>query len=75
MASAAPIHLDRRAISRAAQALIDLLDLIDGDPDFEEIDAEDSFVLSWYAQAEGAGCPIADPGGCEHDGREIEDGY
>lgn len=23
----------------------------------------------------GAGCPIADPGGCQHDGREHEDAY
>lgn len=25
--------------------------------------------------AKGPGCPISDPGGCEHDGREAEDGY
>ena len=23
----------------------------------------------------GPGCPLADPGGCEHDGREPEDGF
>lgn len=56
---------------------IERLDRLDGDPDLEETDAEDSFVLSRQALAfaEGAGCSIADPGGCEHDGREHEDGY
>lgn len=43
------------------------------DPDLEETDCEDSFVLSSSALhwADGAGCSISDPGGCEHDGREV----
>jgi hypothetical protein len=27
-------------------------------------------ALGWAAHGGGAGCPISDPGGCEHDGRE-----
>lgn len=44
----------------------------DGDPDLEETDAEDSFVLSARAVAYGSGpgCAISDPD-TEHDGREV----
>jgi hypothetical protein len=123
-------------IGHAIEVLVALLDLCDGDTDAEEIDAEDSFVLSELALGgndgpgcavsdggdfawvewerlhsskrrgpniagpneddedddpagqydedcytgpklptspyDGAGCPISDPGGCEHDGREEE---
>lgn len=43
-------------------------DELDGD-----YGSEDEFML--YSDREGgAGCPFADPGGCQHDGREVEDG-
>lgn len=59
--------------------LIAHMDRQDGNPDIEangdERDGslgEDDFAeLTGY----GPGCPIADPGGCEHDGREIDDGH
>lgn len=37
--------------------------------------AEDEPVGYRQLAAEGAGCPISDPGGCEHDGREHGDGH
>ena len=66
----------RASVERLLEAAIDALDAMDGDPDLEDAtDAEDDFSMSHLA-AECAsyelGCPIADPGGCEHDGREEE---
>lgn len=51
--------------------------------DAETDSAEDDFhptegvfaVSTLYRHENGAGCPIADPGGCEHDGREPENGF
>ncbi len=40
--------------------------------DLEVTGAEDDFMHHGW---NGPGCPIADPGGCEHNGREIEGGY
>jgi hypothetical protein len=64
----------REAIELAVEAFLTRLDEIDGDADLEESDTEDSFALSEHAlrlaEAE-AGCPISDPGGCQHDGREV----
>ena len=113
-ASAEPTYTIRaiRAIIQATVSpLIDVLNLIDGDPDVEpngdELDepypeatgprghviagrasgheddepddedfggdeAEPDFAR--IASRSGAGCAVADPGGCEHDGRELEDG-
>lgn len=124
-------------IAEAIEVLIDVLDLLGGDADAEEGDAEDSFAHSmmalhmtrrvpgditsdaddtawveWHTMRgaqkkgpnllggheddedddpagqydedvysakrpamEGPGCSISDPGGCEHDGREQDDGY
>jgi hypothetical protein len=62
-------------IAEAIEVLVDVLDLMGGDPDAEtngdEMDgsnAEDE-ICNFEGDGE-AGCPIADPGGCEHDGRE-----
>ena len=56
----------------AAAILIERMDAIEGDPDAEDaIGLEDDFTLQ-IAHLFGPGCPIADPGGCEHDGRELE---
>ncbi|GGC23127.1 hypothetical protein GCM10011371_08550 [Novosphingobium marinum] len=44
------------------------------DDDGEETMAEDAFWHGPIINA-GPGCPVADPGGCEHDGREQQDGY
>ncbi|WP_374411942.1 hypothetical protein [Novosphingobium colocasiae] len=57
--------VNRAAIEAAVFELIDLLDMLDGDPDEEELDLEDSFALSHLAlgNAGGPGCPISDPGG------------
>lgn len=40
----------------------------DDDPDSSLDEAEPNFLF--VAVGDGAGCPIADPGGCQHDGRE-----
>ena len=56
----------REAVERTIQAAIDALDLMDGDDDAEEDDAEDSFVISPRALRhadKGPGDPISDPGG------------
>lgn len=72
----------RAAIERAIESLIDLLDLIDGDPDAEEVDLEDSFGFSGNAQRliadlwNGPGCPLMDPGGGNvEDEPQLEDGH
>lgn len=38
---------------------------------------EDSFETPWLINTPrmGAGCPLSDPGGCQHDGREQEEAY
>lgn len=56
--------IDRAAIEAAVAELIDVLDMLDGDSDLEETDAEDSFALSWIARGIAAdpGCSIADAG-------------
>ena len=64
----------RASVERLIQAAFDALDAMDGDPDLENAtDAEDDFSLSpdvaeWASGV--LGCPISDPGGDEHDGRE-----
>jgi len=70
-------HVTRDSLALAIETLITVLDAIDGDPDLENgHDLEDDFTLSDRAVefSEGPGCSITDPGGCEHDGREMEDG-
>jgi len=65
------VAFSRRLVTRTQIAdqienLIALLDMLDGDPDLEENDAEDSFSLSSRARSRddtGPGCPISDPGG------------
>lgn len=54
-------------VGSAAEALVSLMDAISGDPDIELNGDEDDFM---YHGGDGPGCPIADPGGCEHDGCE-----
>ena len=61
----------REIISRAAEALIDLLDAFEGDADAEETGAEDSFMEH---PADGPGCPCADPDKAADDEEEIDDG-
>lgn len=58
-------NLPRNAVHDMIELLIHRLDLEDGDSDFEETDAEDSFALSWYASGQpGAGCPVSEPDHC-----------
>jgi hypothetical protein len=70
---------DRNQLEGFIAVAIDLLDLADGDPDLEpngdELDGslgEDDFHAQFGF---GPGCPVADPGGCEHDGREPEEAH
>ncbi|MBO9510601.1 hypothetical protein [Erythrobacter sp. A6_0] len=55
-------RLPRDALADLCQQLIDRMDAMDPDPDFEETDAEDGFCLSGRAQAQtGPGCAVSDP--------------
>lgn len=86
MAPAAPLmrmlaRFDRDKVEAFVEISISLLDLMDGDPDIElngdETDhtqSEECFIDHDIYGA-GAGCPISDPGGCDHDGREPDDGF
>ena len=73
---------DRPTLESFLAVAIDLLDVIDGSPDTEadgdETDcngAEDE-PCGWFAlHGDGPGDAVADPGGCEHDGRELDNGY
>ena len=54
-------RLPRDALADLCQQLIDRMDAMDPDPDFEETDAEDGFCLSGRAQAQaGPGCAVSD---------------
>ncbi|CDO36012.1 hypothetical protein [Novosphingobium sp. KN65.2] len=58
-----PAATPRRAeVEALIDRLIGMLDRLDGDPDLEETDLEDSFVLSpWALDAtSGPGCAVAD---------------
>ncbi|CDO38302.1 hypothetical protein [Novosphingobium sp. KN65.2] len=58
-----PAVSSRRAeVEEIIERLIGMLDRLDGDPDLEETDLEDSFVLSPLALdfAGGPGCAVAD---------------
>jgi hypothetical protein len=75
--SAGQSQLPLRELGDAIEALIALYDAADGDPELEPCCSEDDAVLPpWWGdyRGEGAGCPISDPGGCEHDGREEDVG-
>ena len=74
-------QFDRTSLEGFISVAIGLLDVVDGDPEMElngdESDhtgSEECFV-EHYCYEPGAGCPVSDPGGCEHDGREHDDGY
>lgn len=57
---------DRDHLSAFISVAIDLIDILDGDTDLEEMDAEDSFSFSGPAQPylnDGPGCPFSDEGG------------
>ena len=60
----------RAAIEAAIESMIGLLDLVDADPDLETTGAEDDFMDHGPIFDGSIGCPVADPGGCEHDGCE-----
>jgi len=62
--------LSRPELARLVQRMIDRMDQMDGDPDLECGGMEDDWIQH---KADGPGCPISDPGGCQHDGREPED--
>lgn len=74
-------QFDRQSLEGFISVAIGLLDVVDGDLDIElngdETDhsnSEDDFIEHHY-HGGGAGCPISDPGGCQHDDREPDDGY
>ena len=65
-------RFDRDQLHGFITVAIDLADAMEGDPEAEETDLEDSFVLSAWARAfalPGPGCEISDAGGhCDEDG-------
>ena len=71
---------DRATLAGFIEVALAVLDCADGDPDIElngdETDnnhSEDCFVERVYNHFSiGPGCPISDPGGCQHDDREPE---
>lgn len=72
-----PVPVSRSVVESQIETLIALLDALDGDADLEadgdEQDhnfAEDDFCDHSSNLFGHPGCPLADPGGCEHDGRE-----
>lgn len=75
-------RFDRPALEAFIAVALDLLDLADGDSDLEETGDEQDGSLSeeepaarFAEMGNGPGCDVADPGGCEHDGRELEGGW
>ena len=80
-------RFDRAKLEAFITVAIELLDAAN-DPDLEDddppeangdeldgINSEDDFWPHSHGWKQEAGCPISDPGGCEHDGREPEDHY
>ena len=54
---------DRSNLAAFVTVAIDLLDVLDGDPDLEDAtDLEDDFSIYTLDLPSGAGCPIADTG-------------
>jgi hypothetical protein len=87
MAPAAPLmrmlgRYDREKVEAFVEISISLLDLIDGDADIElngdetdHTNSEECFIDHCHNSTESwPGCPVSDPGGCDHDGREPDDG-
>lgn len=70
------VFLSNKQLAAVADFAIALQDMLQPDPDLESPGLEDDFEIPPmqldYA-SHGAGCPIADPGSCEHDGREPEE--
>lgn len=64
-------QFDRENIEGFIAVAIGLLDVMDGEPDDEETDAEDSFASH---RADGVGCPVSDPDfGVDDDGEGIDE--
>ena len=71
------VFLSNRQLAAVAEFAIALQDLSQPDPDLESVGLEDDFEIPSMQlrfAANGAGCPVADPGGCEFDGCEEDDG-
>lgn len=75
-----PPFPSRERLEALIEAALGLLDDMEGDPDMEgepDIEAngdeqDHNFTEECFVHHRGSepGCPISDPGGCEHDGRE-----
>jgi hypothetical protein len=71
--------LTNRMLASLAEFSVSLLDVLQPDADLEpngdELDGsmgEDDFHHQNAGYLGYPGCPVSDPGGCEHDGREEE---
>lgn len=69
-AAAVMAQFDRDKIASAVEVLVNLLDVLDGDPDLEGECSEDEISrcddIGRPVRADGPGCEIADPSG-QHD--------
>lgn len=75
-AAAVMAQFDRDKLASAIEVLVNLLDVLDGDPDAENAtDLEDDFALTTYAaQGNGPGCIVSDSDKCvDDDGEGIDE--
>ncbi|WP_299309849.1 hypothetical protein [uncultured Croceicoccus sp.] len=58
-------YVDREEIAAAVEALVEMLDTIDGDPDLEDDDPAGQYDEDYYTgptkRGYGPGCPISEP--------------
>lgn len=67
---------NRKALERMITIAIDALDEIDGDADDQDGNGAEDDACAWFSDpswvGSAAGCPVADPGGCQFVGSEPE---
>lgn len=75
--AATMLRFDRNTLAGFVEVAVAILDCADGDPDVEANgDEQDhNFTEECFVHHRlnvSPGCPVSDPGGCDHDGREEE---
>lgn len=67
---------NRPALEHFIAVAIDALDEIDGDADDQDGNGAEDDACAWFSDpicvGSAAGCPVADPGGCQFVGSEPE---
>ena len=73
-AAALMAQFDRATIASTIEVLVNLLDVLEDDPDLERTEAEDDFVNRPQRPWHGPGCEISDPSeDDDHAGGNIDD--